>query len=366
MADHLAKLTEKVKNELDKGQAYEALCFVQSYIARKKRTLGTDIVSQLVFLGAKLLLEGNASADAGTLLSWFIGGGAGDGNKFKFAEGATDSSNYCDLERLGALYTEKLPAKDIVTMNKTIVKALSMKFGPFLCAELQDEALVERIRVVQSAWLRAYEACSEWALAFNVGVQLKDMVVTAKTVNLWADRGYKTEKPLFFARAGLKLMAEGEMEQALSFVSAAEPLMDAYTAANADTLCEDSMSLWYLTVILAELVKLDMSEEQRQRSIEILLRKFSTQIQTIDDKVLSIYSSILLVYSVVSCLSPLPSHPTSMPGSDCSPGYVPQTCISSQLLRLALPSSVPILLLTVVFPRVFSFSSLLSSRSSFP
>ena len=51
---------------------YEALQYLQSFIARKAKSLGKEGTSDCVFHGATILMTRNAYDDAGTLLEWFI------------------------------------------------------------------------------------------------------------------------------------------------------------------------------------------------------------------------------------------------------------------------------------------------------
>ena len=54
------------------GTTYEALQYLQSFIARKSKSLGKDGTSDCVFHGATILMNRTAYDDAGTLLEWFI------------------------------------------------------------------------------------------------------------------------------------------------------------------------------------------------------------------------------------------------------------------------------------------------------
>src|SRR5688572_15382422 len=73
----LSQLEEKMLAELQSGHPYEALQYVQSFVARKKKLVGQNVTSALVFRGVKLMVDNNASSSAGTLLCWFIEEGAG-------------------------------------------------------------------------------------------------------------------------------------------------------------------------------------------------------------------------------------------------------------------------------------------------
>ena len=72
------QLEEKMSNEINNKHPYEAIMVAESFIARKKKTIGRDVTSELVFYGAKVLIKGNAAAEAGTLIAWYMELGAGN------------------------------------------------------------------------------------------------------------------------------------------------------------------------------------------------------------------------------------------------------------------------------------------------
>ena len=92
--------------ELKANNTYEALQYVQSFIARKKRSISPEIVSSMVFHAAKVLVDYDSAGYAGTLLLWYMEGGAGEENNFhveKEKDSLTDGT-YCDLARLTRLF----------------------------------------------------------------------------------------------------------------------------------------------------------------------------------------------------------------------------------------------------------------------
>jgi hypothetical protein len=90
----VAVLEEKMLIELRGQNTYEALQYVQSFIARKKKTIKPIVVSDMIFRAAKLLTDYNASSYAGTMLLWFIQGGAGEDNNFYVEKGSLDGFLY--------------------------------------------------------------------------------------------------------------------------------------------------------------------------------------------------------------------------------------------------------------------------------
>ena len=63
-------LREKLMSEICCGRAYDALQYVQSFTARKKRTFGPILTSYLIFFGARILMENGSDSYAGVLLTW--------------------------------------------------------------------------------------------------------------------------------------------------------------------------------------------------------------------------------------------------------------------------------------------------------
>ena len=61
--------------ELSQGNHYEALQFVQSFIARKKKTMTANTASKVLFHGAKLLMGAGQAQYTGALLEWYALGG---------------------------------------------------------------------------------------------------------------------------------------------------------------------------------------------------------------------------------------------------------------------------------------------------
>ena len=99
-----AQLKEKILAEIEAGHSYEALNYAQSFVARKRKHLGKNATSALVFFGTRLLVDNGAASDAGTLLAWYIEDGAGDDFLFHLEDRAlVDKDLYCDVQRISDL-----------------------------------------------------------------------------------------------------------------------------------------------------------------------------------------------------------------------------------------------------------------------
>ena len=194
--DPLRQLEEK----LGEGMLpYEALQYVQSFVARKKRHISSDITSQLVFLGARKLIETDSAADAGTLLLWFIEGGAGEEHPFLVEPRELDSDNslYCDIDRLYRLIKKLESAKSVLLCEKIYLplSKITSRIKPPRHSSLQ-----ERLTLLEDLFADVFEENSRWLLACKSVGRLEDMERLAKLLDRWSAEGYSTEKPLFFAR----------------------------------------------------------------------------------------------------------------------------------------------------------------------
>jgi len=115
----LSQIEGKMQAELKDGHPYEALQYVQSFVARKKKALGQDLTSKVVFHGAKQLVLSGASSSAGTLLKWYLEEGAGVEYSFRLSAEVLTAGTYCDVQRLIDIITpltsdQAYPIIDIV------------------------------------------------------------------------------------------------------------------------------------------------------------------------------------------------------------------------------------------------------------
>ena len=228
-----AQLEGKMKAELQVNQPYEvikvflltlafnspplyyhhakALQYVQSYLARKKKNFGNNIVSQLVFHAAKLMVQYNSSSSAGTLLTWFIEDGAGTDFQFKLQYEDLDSENYCDILRLTDFLSsvsaiEAAPIVDSVYGPIHVLISKSKRTG--------GSKLSERLENLEKLFARLLEESHRWRDAFRSYVRTNNMKKVCSVLEAWSAEGHATEKPLFFGRALIHLLAEAKKAQA--------------------------------------------------------------------------------------------------------------------------------------------------------
>ena len=270
----ISVLDEKMLLELNAGNTYEALQYVQSFIARKKKSIKPVIVSDMVFHAAKLLVEYKASSYAGTLLLWFMEGGAGEDNAFYVEKRDLLEGSYCDLQRLTSLlvsHTQEKAAPVLETIQKqilTLVETLPNTRATSLGKRLTDlEGIVSSL----------FEFSCNWRMAYRFRLRLGDMKQLARVLDMWSTDGYPTERPLFFVRAIFNLLISEESDKALDLLQAANSYI-------VDT-DHPSIVAWHLAQIICELIDLPGSPNVNKAQIfEIVSKKYYDSIHLLDDK----------------------------------------------------------------------------------
>jgi hypothetical protein len=233
---------------------YEALQYVQSFIARKKKHITANQSSELVFSGAKKLIESNSATDAGALLVWFIESGAGEGHEFHIEYKEIEDNNdlYCDVDRLYKTIRKLDNDRSVLIVEKIyqpLSKILSRAKLP------KNSSLLDRITLIEDLFADVLESTAQWQLACKSVTKLQDMDRLAKLLNCWSNEGFWTEKPLYFARAVIQQFAEGNTQLGIKLIrESSEFIDDAVFHIEGCPLA--SLSVWHLTVIIADLVSL--------------------------------------------------------------------------------------------------------------
>jgi len=275
-------LEEKMLIELKAGNTYEALQYVQSFIARKKKGLTPNLVSEMVFHAAKLLFDYEAAAYAGTLLLWFIDGGAGEDNGFHVERGALLDGSYCDLQRLTQLLSANPQPKAAAALDVIQKNILSLIET---LPNIGSAPLELRVREFETIASELFEFSANWRMAYKFRLRLRDMKLLAKTVDLWASDAYPTERPLFFTRAIWHILVGEQPGLALDLVQAANAFV-----VEAD---HPAMAAWHLTQIICELIDLPGNPNVNKAVIfEQLSKKYYPIIAKLDDKLLPLLTRI--------------------------------------------------------------------------
>lgn len=254
----LSQIEGKMQAELKEGHPYEALQYVQSFVARKKKALGQDTTSTVVFHGAKELIASAASSSAGILLKWFIEDGAGSDYSFKLCNEVLANGNYCDVQRIVDLITplspeQAFPIVDIIydPLHLLVAKSKGKK----------SDAVNARLNAFEGLCANIYLGSGVFYNSFKCFLRLGKIAEAVEAVRQWSQKGYPSERALFFARAVLHLLSEGRAAAASEFLELSKPhvqdnVINDGNNANVGTgggAESAPLAVWHLATILAEL-----------------------------------------------------------------------------------------------------------------
>lgn len=272
--------TLKEKMSESKSSSYEALQYLQSFVARKKKSLGKDSTSLAVFYGAKLLVERKANGEAGELLAWFI-----DSDQFEVVS--------C-LQRLEELLKSMSPeaSQPIITciydpLHQRVIKGMTKE---------NQQDMHDRLLKVDAIFADVFQKTQVWNKAYKSVLRLGDIKRAANVLNEWSKGGFKNEKPLFFARAVLTLMADRKIEQAAVMVKEGTPYVESVDNIEPPRPGEDDsapLAAWHLSVILSGLASLPpMQRVDKTRLFNVLASLYGPNLETLDIKLLELLDKI--------------------------------------------------------------------------
>ena len=175
-----------------------------------------------MFHAAKLMVQYSSSSSAGTLLTWFIEDGTGTDFQFKLQYEDLNSDNYCDILRLtdflsSVSVAEAAPIVDSVYGPIHVFISKSKRSG--------GSTLSKRLENLEKLFARILEDSKRWRNAFRSYVFINNMAKVSAVLDAWAAEGHATEKPLFFARALIQLLADAKKAQALELLAHCSPLI---------------------------------------------------------------------------------------------------------------------------------------------
>lgn len=288
-ADPQAQLEEKVMRELADGHPYEAQQYVQTFVARKAKTLGRSKTSSLVFHGAKLLLQSKASNDAGALLVWFIEDGAGVDFIFHLEDSELSNDKFCDAQRLLDLLNGVAP--DVAG------SCVEVLYGPLhiLAAKIKvtkNGGLYQRLHQLENLFADNFEKNKKWTMAYKSVLRLNDIPRLAKIVDSWSNDTYVYEKPLFFARSIMLLLADKRIDNALELSKKSyDYIADVQSA---DETVTGPIAVWHCSIILAELAALPpMPRVDKAKLFGLLMQLYVPNIITrVDSKLVEILEKV--------------------------------------------------------------------------
>lgn len=271
----LQNMEDKMLQELKASNLYEALQYVQSFIARKKKSIGTQLVSSMVFHAAKLLIDYDSAEYAGTLLLWFMEGGAGEENSF-YIENNKDSleGTYCDMSRLTGILTDHPQEKASVIIEVIQKQVLTLIEG---LPTTYTTPMGKRLAKFEEACASLFEFKHNFRVAYKFRLRLGDMKEMAKSLDLWASDAYPTERPLFFVRSILHLLVVNEQEKALDLLESAK----LYVVEND----HKTMVAWHFATMVCELIDLPATADVNKATIyEIMQANYADHLNHLDPK----------------------------------------------------------------------------------
>lgn len=288
----LAQLEEKVRQEIAGQHVYEALQYVQSFVARKKKILGVRGVSQAVFLGARLLVSdpsvdaAAAGGAAGNLVKWFVEEGAGADHPFYVHPDAVNYTTYCDTQNL----LELLSAMD-ASVAGSVVTVLYNPFHLLLTKKKVKRAsgLAQRINKLENVFAGVFLATKHFHQAFKCYLRLEDSDKLRDTLVAWTQDAYATEKPLFFGRALLTLLAENKVKLAsdLSTLLAAHVSDNIEPGVSGGGAHSASLAVYHVSVTLTELAILPPHDRvNKPRLFVLVYRRYASLFAQLDTRLL--------------------------------------------------------------------------------
>ena len=287
-----AQLKEKILAEIEAGHSYEALNYAQSFVARKRKHLGKNATSALVFFGTRLLVDNGAASDAGTLLAWYIEDGAGDDFLFHLEDRAlVDKDLYCDVQRISDLLvgltlaqTSPIVSKIHGPVHKAILNKKKIK---------KNGPLSKRLEIFEKKCADTFEETKDWLSAYKAVLRLEasDMARAAKILDLWSNEGYATEKHLFFARAVLQLLSDGKIAKASEFLLVSAKYVE--IPENSKCVNTAAVAVWNLATILTNLAALPPKQRVEPTKIfTIIAQLYFPLLSKIDHKLIDLLEKV--------------------------------------------------------------------------
>jgi hypothetical protein len=302
----IAQLEEKIAAELQGDSvgsihAYETLQYVQSFVARKKKNLGNAGTSKAIFHAVKLLIgqaskrpagtvdEAAMASTAGSLLKWFIEDGAGRDHSFHMHAEQTNSDNYCDVQNVLHLL-EHLDVKYAGPIVDTIYNPLHVVLAKSKIK--RNSPLQKRLHKLEIVFADVLLRHKKWLGAFKSYVRLNDADKVAEVLNLWSAEGYPSEKPLFFARGLLHILADNKASLAKDLLHASLPMVpdNIATGVKGGGPLSASLALWHLATILTDLSNFQpMPRVDKTKLFGLLYRRYGPLLNQMDSKLFELF-----------------------------------------------------------------------------
>lgn len=292
MEDVFKQITERLGEETS---SYGALQYLQSFVARKKKSLGVDAMSQAIFFGVSILIGRGNSEDAGNALQWFVE----SGDLFHLNNNA--GAGYCDTERILTLFK--------MFSSAQLAPCASVLYDPLHQVVLDsrtttgihtDSPVSRRMQQVDELFANIFEETEMWRSAYRVCIRLNCIARAASILDKWSSMPgcYLHEKPLFFARAILTLLADKRIDRAVEMCNVSKTILmdlDNVKCEPVRPAGDDSGSLacWHLSIILSELAAQPPAPRvDKVRLFSVLGQIYGNLLEKVDRKLVDLVDKI--------------------------------------------------------------------------
>jgi hypothetical protein len=244
----IEKLSEKLRQELDENHPYEAMLYVQTFVARKRRHMTPIDSCKLIFKGIQILIDNHEEQYAGTLFDWML------------------TQNLIDLQNLREIFDLTIGLISTSSSSqKNISEFVNCIFNPLFEYLESNKSLtaLEKTKYLYELNQKCgeiFEVTKRWQEAKNSYLSIGDISSVVRVTHLWAEDGYPSEYPLFFARVYLSLLANKLVPQAAAFFRAAtDEYLDSYEFTlqlDSPQSSPSSYSIWQMCILLNDLLGL--------------------------------------------------------------------------------------------------------------
>ena len=299
ISDATSQLDAKMTLELENNHPYEALQYVQSYVARKKKLLGPNNTSLIVFHGASRLVMTKASSSAGTLLKWYIEDGAGI--DFTFQIDSNNDNNFSDLKRLIDLLEplSSLEAFPIVDSIYSPLHLLVVHHQKHNNNTSIKSSSLQQLHRLEELCAKIFLDSHKYYHSFKSYIRLSNYELASTVLLNWSMTGYATEKPLFFGRGILYLLSEGKIEAAGSVLKHSTPHLADNISSTSASVSEPggadstAYAVWHVSTIVTELTMMPvMPRVDKHKLFSILYDLYEPVLSHIDSKLVDMLNRI--------------------------------------------------------------------------
>ena len=223
------------------------------------------------------------------MLLWFIEHGAGDDYKFHFEEGAIESGKYCDIQRLSELLNTVEPVKASAIVDKIYspLHFVSVK------KNISKGDLAKRLENLEGIFANIFEIKKDWYNAYKSNLRLNKIEKSSQILDIWASEGYKNERPLFFARALLQLLADGQSAKASELLKYVEKMVRETGDEAPGGPSSASLAVWHLAFILTSLAAQEPKPRvDKARIFTVLADRYNTILSSLDGNLVTILEKV--------------------------------------------------------------------------